>query len=121
MITTCHGVLLNPSLFPPATCGTDGAPLQSEKYLILQSNKRSQKSYKLPAPKLVQTTSEIQLTTFQQRQTILPDSSISNNCHVFMYLSPVDNRLSDIKEVHLFQPPYSFLSHLYPTIFFPIK
>lgn len=76
---------------------------------------------KLPAPKLVRTTSEIQLTTFQQRQTISPDSSISNNCHVFMYLSPVDNRLSDIKEVHLFQPPYSFLAHLNPAIFFLIK
>lgn len=68
------------------------------------------------AQKHVQTTSEIQLTTFQQRQGILPDSSISNNCHVFMYLSPTDNRLLDIKEVPQFQPPYSFLSHLYPEI-----
>lgn len=126
MLPTCPGVFLNQSLFPPATCGADSALLQGKKYSIRESNievsEAGLEDLQTTNPqKRVQATSEIQLTTFQQRQGILPDSSISNNCHVFMYLSPIDNRLSDIKEVPRSQPPYSFLSHLYPVFFFLIK
>lgn len=122
MLTTHQGVFLNRSLFPSATCGADSLLLQSKKYSIRESNIKVSgaglENLQTTSPqKHVQTTSEIQLTTFQQRQGILPDSSISNNCHVFMYLSPIDNRLLDIK-VPLSQPPYSFLSHLYPVNFF---
>lgn len=70
------------------------------------------------SPKHVETTSEIQLTTFQQRRAVLPHSSISNNCHVFMYLSPVDSRFSDIKEFLHFSPFTQSLPHLYLAIFF---
>jgi len=74
-----------------------------------------------PPQNRVQTASEIQLTAFQQGQGVLPESSIRKRSHVFMYLSPIDSRLWDIKEVPRSQPPHSFLSHLYPVIFFLIK
>lgn len=54
------------------------------------------------------TPDNIHLTTFQQRQGVLPDSSISNNCHVFMCWSPIDNRLSDVKSLS-----FSLLTRFY--------
>lgn len=68
-----------------------------QKNLILKLNiKVSEAGLEGYLPqKHAQTPSEIQLTMFQQRQGILPDSSISSNCHVFMYLSLTTD--SDIK------------------------
>lgn len=112
LVAACQGVFLNEPFFPPATCGAGGAPLPSKKYLTLIKLKglrsRIRRLTKYQSPKHVETTLEFQLTTFQQRQAVLPHSSISNNCHVFMYLSPIDSRFSDIKEVPSFQPLYLF-------------
>lgn len=112
-------------LVPPSLCNTWNRQHASEKQKIfdtwlkhkgLRSRIRRLTNYQ--PQKYVQTTSEVQLTTFQQRKGILPDSSISDNCHVFMYLSPIDNRLLDIK-VPQSQPLFTFLSNLHPvTIFF---
>lgn len=97
--------------------GADSTRLQSKRisYSNIKVSEARLEDY-LPQ-KHVQTPSEIQLTAFQQRQGILPDSSISTDCHVFMYLSPIDNRLTDIKSFPQFQALYSFLSHLDPALF----
>lgn len=75
----------------------DSTPLQSKR-ILYSSMKVSDAGLEDYLPqKHVQMPSEIQLTTFQLREGILSDSSISNNCHVFMYLSSINNKFLDIK------------------------
>lgn len=86
-----------------------------QKNLILKLNiKVSEARLENYLPqKPVRTPSEIQPTMFQQRQGTLANSSISSNCHTFMYLSLIDNSLGFGLLTHFY--------HIYILQFFLIK